>query len=125
VEIREAYLTGIGITGGALEVVLSVYNPNSFRLDGTRLSYNILIDTIPFGSGTYDSRFVVEKGDTTEVRLPLNFTYAGVGAAGRQLMRMGSLAYRVNGDVTVATPLGSFTRPYEGQGRFSTLARTR
>jgi hypothetical protein len=29
--------------------------------------------------------------------------------------------YRVVGDVTMATPFGSFTRPYEGRGRFDSL----
>ena len=56
------------------------------------------------------------------VTLPLSFTYAGVGEAGRQLMNTGSVNYRVLGDVTVATPLGNFTRPYDQTGRFSTLS---
>ena len=48
VHFQEAKITGVGITGGSLEVLLSVYNPNGFRLDGSRLTYNVLIDSIPF-----------------------------------------------------------------------------
>jgi hypothetical protein len=33
--------------------------------------------------------------------------------------------YRVLGDVTVATPVGNFTRPYDRTGRFSTLSGAR
>jgi LEA14-like dessication related protein len=125
VTLRDARITGLGLSGGSLEVVLGVYNPNGFRLDGSRLTYHVNVDSVRFASGSYDARFTVEQGDTSEIRLPLTFTYAGVGAAGRQLMETGSVEYRVTGDVTVATPLGQFTRPYEGKGRFSTLSRTR
>lgn len=124
VVLRDARLTGLGVSGGSVDVVLAVYNPNSFRLDGSRLTYQVLVDSVILASGVYDERFVVERGDTAELRLPLTFTYSGIGAAGRQLMQNGSVEYRVVGDVTVATPLGRFTRPYQGKGRFSTLART-
>ena len=35
VTYKDAVITGLGVSGGSLEVVLNVYNPNSFRLDGT------------------------------------------------------------------------------------------
>ena len=76
---------------------------------------------MPFGNGTLSDRFVVQEGDSTLVRLPLTFTYAGVGQAGRQLIQTGSVQYTVSGDITVGTPVGNFTRPYSGKGRLSTL----
>ena len=118
--LRDAQITGLGISGGSIDINVDVYNPNSFRLDGTRLTYSVLIDSVPFGTGALDSKFTVEKGDTTRVTLPLTFTYAGVGAAGRQLLQTGTVNYRVTGDITVATPLGQFPRPYEGRGRLTT-----
>lgn len=124
VTYKDARITGLGVSGGSMEIVLSVYNPNSFRLDGSRLTYVVHVDSIPFGTGSYDSRFQVEKGDSSEIKLPLSFTYAGVGVAGRQLMQTGSVEYRVSGDFTVSTPLGQFTRPYSGRGRLTTLRGT-
>lgn len=118
--LRDAQITGLGISGGSIDINVDVYNPNNFRLDGTRLTYSVLIDSVPFGTGSIDSKFTVEQGDTTRVKLPLTFTYAGVGAAGRQLLQTGTVDYRVTGDITVATPLGQFTRPYEGRGRLTT-----
>ena len=123
VSLRDVRIVGLGTTGGTVEVALNVYNPNNFRLDGVRLTYNVLVDTTRFGTGSYDTKFTVQKGDSTQLKLPLTFTYAGIGAAGRQLMQTGSVEYHVLGDVTVATPLGQFTRPYDQRGRFSTLAR--
>ena len=122
VHFQDARVTGLGITGGSLEVKLSVYNPNGFRLDGTRLTYNVLVDSVTFGSGALTQQFTVQEKDSTIVTLPLQFTYSGIGEAGRQLMNTGAVNYRVVGDVTVGTPLGNFTRPYDQTGRFSTLS---
>lgn len=121
VTYKDAVITGLGLTGGNLEVVLSIYNPNSFRLDGTGLTYQIAVDSVPFGTGSLSDRFVVQQGDSTMVRLPLSFSYAGVGQAGRQLIQTGSVNYTVSGDITVGTPIGSFTRPYSGRGRLTTI----
>ena len=81
-----------------------------------------MVDSVTFGTGVYADQFKVQEKDSAIVTLPLQFTYSGVGEAGRQLMNTGSVNYRVLGDVTVATPLGSFTRPYDQTGRFSTLS---
>ena len=121
VTYKDAVITGLGLSGGSLEVVLSIYNPNSFRLDGTGLTYSVAVDSVPFGNGTLSDRFAVQEGDSTTVRLPLSFTYAGVGNAGRQLIQTGSVNYTVSGDITVGTPIGTFTRPYSGRGRLTTI----
>ena len=121
VSFREMRVTGLGLTGGSLDVVLSVYNPNSYTLDATRLTYNLIVDSIPFGNGAIDRKFAVQSGDSTMVTLPVSFTYAGIGSAGRQLLNTGSVNYRVTGDVTVGTPLGNFTRPFDQSGRYTAL----
>ena len=121
VNFQQLSISGLGLTGGSLDVVLSVYNPNNFRLDASRLTYNLMIDSVRFGSGALDQKFTVQSGDSTIVRLPINFTYAGIGEAGRQLLNTGSVNYRVSGDMTVGTPLGNFTRPYDRTGRYTAL----
>jgi LEA14-like dessication related protein len=121
VHFQDARITGLGITGGSLEVKLSVYNPNKFKLDGTRLTYKLMVDSVTFGAGALAQQFTVQDKDSTIVTLPLSFTYSGVGEAGRQLMNTGAVNYRVLGDITVGTPLGSFTRPYDQTGRFTSL----
>lgn len=122
VTFRNLRVNGLGLSGGNLDVELSVYNPNGFKLEGTRLTYQLMVESTKLGEGALDQRFTVQDKDSTIVRLPVSFTYAGLGAAGRQLMQSGAVNYRVLGDVTVATPVGNFTRPYDRTGRFSTLS---
>lgn len=119
VTFKDLRVRGLGLTGGSLDAYLNVYNPNGFRLDATRLSYKVLVGENELGTGILDSRFNVQEKDSTTIRIPVDFTYSGIGAAARQMMQGGSVPYTVNGDVTVATPLGNFTVPYSGTGRFS------
>jgi LEA14-like dessication related protein len=115
-------VNGLGLNGGNLDVKLSVYNPNGYRMDATRLSYNVLVgDSVRFAQGTLDNRFTVNGNDSSIVTIPVNFTYTGIGAAGRQLLNTGGVNYRVNGDVTVGTVVGNFSVPYSSSGRFNAL----
>ena len=124
VTFRDVNIKGLGLNGGSLEVVLSVYNPNNYRLDATRLNYRLLVDSVPLGSGTTDSRFTLRSKDSTLVPLPLDFKWSGLNRAGRDLLNTGTVNYRVVGDITVGSPVGSLTIPYDRQGRFTTLGGT-
>jgi hypothetical protein len=55
----------------------------------------------------------------------VSFTYAGIGAAGRSLLNTGAVDYHVLGDVTVGSPVGNFTVPYNTTGRFTTTGMAR
>lgn len=125
VNFRDLQVQGVGLSGGTVDVVLSVYNPNGYRLDATRLTYRLMVDSTALGEGVYNNHFAVQSGDSTIVRLPVSLSYAGLGAAGRQLIGKGSVDYRVLGDVTVSTPIGSFTKPYDQRGRFTTFGGAR
>ncbi len=121
VSVRDIRLNGLGLTGGSVDVALAVYNPNNYRLDATRLTYRLLFDTVTFATGALTEHQTVHGRDTLVVRIPVNFSYRGVGEAGRQILNTGSVNYRLLGDVTVGSPLGNFTVPYSTTGRFSTL----
>lgn len=125
VNFKALRVNGLGATGGSLDIVLSVHNPNGFRLQATQLTYNLMMDSVQIADGLLDEDFVVQSGDSSDVVIPVRFTYAGLGSAGRELLRSGTVNYRVLGDVTVATPLGNFTRPYDRTGRFSPLSGAR
>ncbi len=122
VTLREFTITGLGLTGGSVDVVLQVHNPNGYKLDALKMTYQVDVDSIRLGEGELDGRFVVPQKDSALVRLPVRFTYTGLGAAGRSLLNAGTIDYRVRGDFTVATPVGNFTRPYDRRGRYSSVS---
>ncbi len=125
VSFRDMKVAGLGLTGGSMDVFLNVYNPNGFKLDATRLTYKLMVGDQQLALGALDSRFTVQRGDSTTVRIPIEFTYSGIGGVARQMMNNGSADYRVAGDVTVGTPLGNYTIPYDRTGRFSVFSGAR
>ena len=124
VNLRDVRVLGLGTTGGQLEVHLGVRNPNGYRLDATRLTYRVFVgDTVGLANGALDTQTTVQAGDSTVVKIPVSFTYSGLGAAATQLLRTGAVNYRVTGDVTVGSVVGNFTVPYSASGQFNTMAR--
>src|SRR5919201_1290616 len=64
VNVKNVVLNGVGLQGGSIDVVLNVYNPNGYRLDATRLTYKLLLDTVTFATGALDQRFTVQDKDS-------------------------------------------------------------
>jgi LEA14-like dessication related protein len=124
VNFKDVRVGGLGLNGGTLDIVLSVYNPNNFRLDASRLTYQLMVDTLPLGSGATDKHFAVPSNDSAEVDLPLRFTWSGASAAARQLINNGSVPYRVLGDLTVGSSVGDFTIQYDRTGNFNSMSGT-
>ena len=123
VTLKNVQVSSLGLTGGNLNVILNVYNPNGYRLDATRLTYRLLVDSTPLANGVMDTRFTVQDKDSTTVTIPVGCSWTGLGAGVRSIFNTGAVNYRVNGDVTVGTPVGNFTIPYSQTGRYSTLGR--
>ena len=122
VELKDVKVRGIGTKGGTLDVVLDVYNPNGYRLDTSGFTYTLWIDSSSVATGQVTRLVTLETKKKTEVTLPLTFTIKELQNAARAMTDMGSVNYRLVGDLTVSTPAGSFTRPYEGRGTFNSAS---
>ena len=72
VHLQDVRLNGVGLAGGNIDLKLSVYNPNGYRMDATRMTYNVLVgDSVHFATGTVDSRFTVNGNDSSVVTVPV------------------------------------------------------
>ncbi len=125
VTFKNVQVGGVGLTGGTLDVILSVYNPNGYRLDASRITYKVMVDSLDVGAGALDRHFSVPSNDSTDVVLPLRFSWNGLGAAGRELVKTGTIPYRVLGDLTVGSGVGDFTIQYDRTGNFNSLGALR
>jgi len=121
VELKDIRLRGIGLQGGSFDVVLDVYNPNAYRLDASRITYKLAVDSAQIAEGVIDKLVTLETQKKSEILLPVTFNSAQLLAAAGALGKTGTVDYRIVGEVTVATPFGNFTRPYAGTGRFNSL----
>jgi hypothetical protein len=121
VGLRSVRFAGAGITGGTMDLVLNVYNPNEYRLLSPRISYRVMVDDNEIGRGVYDSDAAVLPTDSVSLRVPVDVEYSSVGRGARALLGNGSVNYRVLGHIYVDTPYGRLAAPYDRIGRFSPM----
>jgi len=117
VDVKDVRVRNIGLTGGMLDVVLDVQNPNEYRLDATKITYQFFVDTTRVVMGEIDRMITLEERGRSEIVVPVEFGFAELGIAMREYMSKGALNYRVLGQFTIVTPFGKITRPYSGTGR--------
>lgn len=108
---------GVGISGGNLDLVVNVANPNGFNLRGTRLETGFDVEGSHVGTVTYDDDYLVPKGDSTIVTLPLRFEWKGVSRAFRSALQYGDIPYTMKGQATLDTPVGKQVVPFTLRGR--------
>jgi len=121
VEVKDVRVKGVGTQGGSLDLVLDVYNPNEYRIDARRISYSVVVDSSEIATGEIERLVTLTDKGHSEIVVPVNFTYAAVQKAVMKFALRGSLDYRVAGQFTMVTPVGSITRPYSGAGRLDSF----
>ena len=117
VNVSDVRVRNIGLTGGTVDVVLEIQNPNEYRIDAEAISYNFFVDTTKIVSGEVTQRLTLEERGKTSVTIPVNFDNRALQYAMRAYLQRGALEYKVDGLFTLVTPIGRLTRPYSGTGR--------
>jgi LEA14-like dessication related protein len=106
IRLDRAVLRGVGLTGGNLDLIVKVDNPNNFTLHGTRLQLGLDVEESHLGDVTYDDDFAVQENGETTLTLPLSFTWSGVSSAVRAALTHGDLPYKMKGQATLKLPGG-------------------
>jgi LEA14-like dessication related protein len=106
VALEQINITGMGLTGGTLDLVFDVYNPNEYRLRSTRLEVDLTLASTEFGQALIDKPLDLSPQNHSRVVMPVRYTWAGVGAAARSLLQSQELPYGITGAVILDTPLG-------------------
>jgi LEA14-like dessication related protein len=117
VNLQRAVVRGVGLTGGTMDLIIGVYNPNSFDLHGTKLQVGFDVQDSHVGDLEYASDFQVQQGDTTVLTLPVTFNWSGIAGAARAALGSGDIPYTLKGQLTIATPFGDRKVPFTRQGR--------
>lgn len=116
IALEEINVTGLGLTGGTLDLVFDVYNPNTYRLRSTRLEVGLTLENTDFGEALIDKPLDLSPENHSRVIMPVRFTWSGVGAAARALLEKQALDYGLTGAVLLDTPLGERRVQLKGNG---------
>lgn len=106
IELQEINVTGLGLTGGTLDLVLDVWNPNDYRIRSTRLEVGIDLEGTHFGDALLDRPLDLSPTNHSRIVVPVRFEWAGLGAGAKALLTRKAVAYGITGTVALDTPLG-------------------
>jgi len=73
VELKEINITGMGLSGGTLDLVFDVYNPNDYRLRSTRLEVGLDLEGKHFGDALIDRPLDLSPTNHSRVVMPVRF----------------------------------------------------
>jgi len=116
IALQEINITGLGLTGGTLDLILDVYNPNDYRLRSTRLEVGLDLEGKHFGDALLDRPLDLSPTNHSRVVVPVRFEWAGVGAGMRALLGRQSIRYTLGGAVLLDTPIGDRRVGLKGTG---------
>ncbi len=116
VQLQEINITGFGLSGGTLDLVFDVYNPNGYRIRSTRLELGLDLENTHFGDALLEKPLDLSPENHSRVVVPLRFEWAGVGAGARALLTKQAVGYAVTGAVLLDTPVGDKRIPVRGRG---------
>jgi LEA14-like dessication related protein len=116
IALQEINVTGLGLTGGTLDLVFDVYNPNGYRLRSTRLSVGLDLEDTHFGEALIDKPLDLSPENHSRVVMPVRFAWTGVGAAARALLERQALDYGITGTAMLDTPMGERRVQLKGKG---------
>ena len=117
VQLQQVVVRGISASGGSLDLVVQVHNPNRFDLRGTDLRLGFEVEGAHVGDVRYEDEYTLQQGDTTVVTLPLRFDWAGVGSAFRAALGSGEIPFTMHGQARLDTPIGPRTVDFTQSGR--------
>jgi len=116
VELKQINVTGLGLTGGTMDLVFDVFNPNDYRLRSTRLEAQLDLERTHFADGLIDKPLDLSPANHSQVVMPVRFEWAGVGAGARALLTKQAVAFGITGTVFLDTPLGDKQVKIHGSG---------
>ena len=116
VELKQINVTGFGLTGGTLDLIFDVYNPNSYRLRSTRVEIGLDLEQKHFGDALLERPLDLSPENHSQVVVPVRFEWAGVGAGARALLGRQGVGYGVTGRIFLSTPLGDQAVTVRGSG---------
>lgn len=115
-ELKEISVTGLSLTGGTMDLVFDVYNPNDYRLRSTRLEVSLDLEGRHFGEALIDKPLDLSPENHSRVVMPVRFEWAGVGAGMRALLEGRAIRYAIGGAVLLDTPIGDRRVGLRGSG---------
>ncbi len=115
-ELEALQITSLGLSGGALTLVLDVYNPNSYEVHTIRIQATLDLEETHMADAVLDESVVLAPTSHTEVAIPVTFTWEGLGVGARALLSRGEVAYVLQATLLIDVGIGTRDLRLRAQG---------
>ncbi len=116
VHLETIEVTGVGVSGGSLVLLLDVFNPNDYDIRTTWVEASLDLEDTHFGTAVLEGDETLVANSRTRVEIPAEFTWEGVGAGARALLERGALRYNLETRLRVETSIGGRTVSLRNRG---------
>jgi len=106
IQLQQITVTGLGLSGGTMDLVFDVWNPNDYRITSTRLEVGIDLENTHFGEALLDRPLDLSPQNHSRVVVPVRFEWAGLGAGAKGLLTHQAVGFALAGALILDTPLG-------------------
>jgi len=104
-----------------VDFVFQVDNPNPIEIALSSFSYDLGLEDVPLLNGDNEDGFVLEASDASELRLPVDLTWAGVFETINATRGEDFVDFGLAGHFGFDTPIGEARLPYDEGGDFPAL----
>ena len=125
VELDCVDVTGLDLAGGSLSLWLDVYNPNGYELRTLRVEAALDLEDTHFGDALLEEVVTLAPLSQTRVELPVSFTWEGVGAGARALLRRAAVTYQLDTSFRIDISGSSRTLGFRSRGEVAIQDLTR
>jgi hypothetical protein len=116
IQLKAIDITGLGLSGGTMNLIFDAYNPNDYRLRSLRMELGLDLEGTHFGDAVLEKPLDLSPQNHNQVVVPVRFEWAGVGAGARALLGRQAIRYGLSGAVLLDTPLGDRRLGLHGSG---------
>jgi len=116
IQLKSIDITGLGLSGGTMNLIFDAYNPNDYRLRSLRMELGLDLEGTHFGDAVLEKPLDLSPQNHNQVVVPVRFEWAGVGAGARALLSRQAIRYGLSGAVLLDTPIGERRVGLHGSG---------
>lgn len=117
VGLRSVVVRGIGLTGGSIDLLVDVENPNDIDLRVVGVDAGLEVERGLIGEIRSRDIYDLPARGRTTITLPLRFEWSGVPTAFRSALGYGDLPFRFRGQVSFAAGNRIVDFPFTREGR--------
>jgi LEA14-like dessication related protein len=118
-KLKDVHFAGLSNDSAAIDVLLTINNPNTFDLTLLRYTYQLNLQHVHLADGASGAVHPFPGKSERDLRIPVRISYADLVKLARQRPSLTDIPYQLNAELAVDTPIGPLTVPLAKNGTIS------